>query len=218
MNEEQIWETIIEQRLQLAEILRTLGPEQWASPSLCDGWTVQDVAAHVISAPQLTGGAMLKLMPALLRHGYNGMTLRDGQRRGQAGMPSILEQFDCFASIARGPAMVGSRETLTDTLVHTQDIVRPLSIEHSMPPEAATEVAHRLARTGIMLGSRAILKRVRMSATDVQYSQGSGEEISGPIAELVMLRAGRAPRWDQLEGAGVELARQMWLKRQRHSA
>lgn len=93
-----------------------------------------------------------------------------------------------------------------------QDIVRPLSIEHSMPPEAATEVAHRLARTGIMLGSRAILKRVRMSATDVQYSQGTGEEISGPIAELVMLRAGRAPRWDQLEGAGVELARQMWLR------
>ncbi|MGO2491317.1 MAG: hypothetical protein ACTH8G_07200 [Glutamicibacter arilaitensis] len=26
---------------------------------MCDGWTVQDIAAHVISAPQLTGGAML---------------------------------------------------------------------------------------------------------------------------------------------------------------
>lgn len=213
MNKGQIWETVIEQRLQLAGILRRLDPEQWAKPSLCVGWTVQDVAAHMISAPQLGLAAILKLMPQMVRYGYNRTTLHDGQRRGRAGAASILSQFDRFATVPRGPAVVSMRETLTDSLVHFQDIVRPLSIEHDMLLDAAVEVARRLAHTGLLLGSRPMLKSLRMVATDADYSQGSGDEISGPIAELVMLRAGRAPRWELLQGPGVAVAREKWLAR-----
>ncbi|MBF6671073.1 MULTISPECIES: maleylpyruvate isomerase family mycothiol-dependent enzyme [Glutamicibacter] len=213
MNKGQIWETVIEQRLQLAGILRRLDPGQWATPSLCVGWTVQDVAAHMISAPQLGPAAILKLMPQMLRYGYNGTTLHDGQRRGRAGAASILSQFDRFATVPRGPAVVSMRETLTDSLVHFQDIVRPLSIEHDMPLDAAVEVARRLAHTGLLLGSRPMLTSLRMVATDADYSQGSGDEISGPIAELVMLRAGRAPRWELLQGPGFDVAREKWLAR-----
>ena len=41
------------ERLALVELLSTFGPEQWATPSLCGGWTVQDVAAHLAWTPAM---------------------------------------------------------------------------------------------------------------------------------------------------------------------
>lgn len=203
---EKMWDAIIEQRVELHKLLVQLSPEQWRTPSLCQGWSVQDVAAHVISAPQLGASSMIKLMPSMLRHGYNGMTLRDGQARGSAGAPAILEQYEEFSSIRRGPWMVNVKETLTDTLVHFQDLARPLGIEHTMPAEAAVEVAQRLERTGLMLGSHSVMRSVKMIANDVDFEAGKGEPVFGPIDELVMLRAGRTPRWEALAGAGVGIA------------
>ena len=47
MNTDEIWRTIDEQRTSLAGLLETLSPQQWAAASLCEGWKVRDVAAHV---------------------------------------------------------------------------------------------------------------------------------------------------------------------------
>ncbi|GAA1415361.1 hypothetical protein AUR04nite_20750 [Glutamicibacter uratoxydans] len=206
MDTGEIWDVIVEQRQELAGILRSLPPELWERDSLCDGWKVKDVAAHIISAPQLTPSAMLKVVPKMFIHGYNGTTLRDGQRRGQLGSAAILEQFEQYAALRRGPAMVGPMETLTDTLVHTQDIVRPLGIRHDMPLPAAALVAQRLEKTGIMLGARKILRSVKMEAVDWEFTAGHGPLLSGPLSELVMLRSGRTPDWQRLSGPGVQLA------------
>lgn len=45
------------ERLAIADALETLTPEQWATQSCCDAWTVQEVAAHLTQAgttPSLT--------------------------------------------------------------------------------------------------------------------------------------------------------------------
>lgn len=47
MDSDTIWRHVDEQRGQLADLLDTLKPEQWSTPSLCAGWTVRDVAVHV---------------------------------------------------------------------------------------------------------------------------------------------------------------------------
>jgi uncharacterized protein (TIGR03083 family) len=39
----------LRQRRRFAEVLSSLTPEQWGMPSRCDGWRVQDVAAHLAS-------------------------------------------------------------------------------------------------------------------------------------------------------------------------
>ena len=54
------WQVIEHERLSLADLLEGLTEEQWESPSLCAGWRVRDVAAHVAMAPQVPGiGRML---------------------------------------------------------------------------------------------------------------------------------------------------------------
>ena len=57
MGDKRIWGYIDEQRADLADFLDTLTPEQWETPSLCRGWTVRDVAAHVTQSTMSWGRA-----------------------------------------------------------------------------------------------------------------------------------------------------------------
>lgn len=43
----------IGERADFADFLETLTPQQWDTPSLCQGWAVRDVVAHVISYDEL---------------------------------------------------------------------------------------------------------------------------------------------------------------------
>ena len=42
-----------QERTELAEFLATLDREEWDAPTLCVGWRVRDVVAHVISYEEL---------------------------------------------------------------------------------------------------------------------------------------------------------------------
>src|SRR4051794_35589568 len=42
------------EREDLAHLLAELTPDQWDHPTLCSGWRVRDVAAHVISYDDLS--------------------------------------------------------------------------------------------------------------------------------------------------------------------
>ena len=53
MNDDQLWGAIDRQRVRVADLLEGLTEEQWRQPSLCDGWTVRDVGAH-LTLQQLT--------------------------------------------------------------------------------------------------------------------------------------------------------------------
>ena len=199
MDRNRVWDHTVEQRYALAAILRTLTPEQWETPSLCAGWRVRDVAAHVIGSPQATWRATLGMLPAL-RHGYHGMILRDGLRRGRSAPEEILDQFDEYAGLRRSPVVTTHVEPLLDVLAHTQDIVRPLGIDHPMPPEAAAVAADR-AR--LLRMTRRRHRGLRLVASDADWARGDGEVVEGPMEELFMLCTGREPRWERLSGTGI---------------
>ena len=47
MNDAEVWTVIDVQRGRTADLLEQLSDEEWRQPSLCQGWTVRDVAAHL---------------------------------------------------------------------------------------------------------------------------------------------------------------------------
>jgi uncharacterized Actinobacterial protein TIGR03083 len=58
MDLDEVWPAIDTQRLGLAEVLDRLTEQEWRHPSLCDGWTVRDVVAHLTrlaALPRLSG-------------------------------------------------------------------------------------------------------------------------------------------------------------------
>lgn len=204
MDRETVWDVIVAERVALRDQLRSLRPEEWDHPSLCAGWRVRDVAAHVISSPQLTWGPTLRAMGALWR-GYNRAILLDGQRRGSVPVTQILDQYERWAEVRRGPVTVTHVEPLVDVLVHTQDMLRPLGRTHPMPPEAAGVAADRCRLLAPLFGTTALVRGVRMRATDAGWVRGSrGPLVEGPMAELLMLCAGRRADRELLSGNGLE--------------
>ena len=43
-----------EEREEFTQLLAGLSPQQWEQPSLCEGWRVRDVVAHVLSYDELS--------------------------------------------------------------------------------------------------------------------------------------------------------------------
>lgn len=61
MHRDQIWQAIDAQRTSLTNLLEHFAGDEWLQPSLCAGWTVRDVAAH-LTLQQLGPGAALGMM------------------------------------------------------------------------------------------------------------------------------------------------------------
>jgi hypothetical protein len=123
--------------------------------------------------------------------GYNGMILRDGQRRGRASVADILAQYDEWAEVPKGPLTVTHVEPLIDAIVHTQDIVRPLGRTVEAPPEAAAIAADRVRALAVLFGTRRFFTEFRLVATDTDWVRGAGRELRAPMTELLMMSTGR---------------------------
>lgn len=204
MDTAQIWRHIHAERDALAATLADLPAADWSRPSLCVGWTVHDVAAHVISTPQIGWGDIAAMALRSPGRSYNTIIYRHVKRLGaRETRESILADYEKYAGSTHRVPITTSVEPLVDALLHHQDIARPLGIERAMPPDAAAVAADRVRRLAFLLGTRRLLRSVRLVATDVDWTRGEGPTVSGPIQELLMLCSGREPDRSLLTGDGL---------------
>ena len=215
MDQQSVWTHIHAERAALATTLAALSDEQWARASLCQGWSVKDVAAHVIAHPQTGWAQMPGMLVRNVGRGYNAMIFREVKRLGERSTKqSVLADFAAHATSTRkvaseaGVPLSQVIEPLIDSLVHHQDIVRPLGLAHAMDPVAAAVAAERCRLLSGLMGSRRVVKSVRMVASDVDWDRGRGPILTGPMQELLMVCAGRSRVATDLSGDGLELISQ----------
>jgi uncharacterized protein (TIGR03083 family) len=202
MESEQIWRYVDAERAALADLLAGLTEAEWSTPSVCPGWLVRDVAAHVISSPQ---ARVLPVMGGMIRArgDFNRFMFEQARRAGaQYSGEEIVAQYRRFAGSRRRPLGTTVVDPLLDVLIHTQDIALPLRRRHEMPAEAAVVAAERIWAKPFPFKARKRLTGLRLVASDIDWSVGDGAEVHGPIADLLLLLSGRRPA--RLSGAGVE--------------
>lgn len=199
MDSDTIWRHIDTERTALCGILDGLPDAQWQQPSLCDGWTVRDVAAHLT----FSHARLRDVLGPWLRAGMrNNTMIRDTAVACPLDHGEIIATIRGFVGSRRRAPFITEKEPLLDILVHTQDICVPLGIDHPMPPDAAVVAIERLMqlnRTPFRL--RSPLRGVRLAATDADWSWGDGEQIEGEMRWLLLLVAGRDVARDHLTGA-----------------
>lgn len=200
MDADEVWRTTDAQRAGLADLLAGLTPDQWATPSLCQGWRVQEVAAHLTLAHFAPGPAAL----AFLRAGCSFDRMIDQTARAQAtrvppsAYPGLLRAM--VGSRRRAPG-VTPLEPMLDAIVHGQDICVPLGIERPVPVAAAAVAADRVWSLGFPFHARRRFAGLRLVATDAAWSAGEGEEVSGSMRGLLLLLTGRAAALPLLRAA-----------------
>lgn len=209
MDTQTVWTHIHAERRALAATLADLTPEQWVADSLCAGWTVSDVAAHVIAHPQIGWSHLAAMAARNVGRSYNAMIFREVKRLAATSTrESILADYATYDGSTRKVPTTTALEPLIDALVHHQDIVRPLGLSHEMNPEAAAVAADRARTLAFLSGSRKVVKGTRMVATDLDWARGSGPTLTGPMQELLMVCMGRARVATELSGDGLELLAQ----------
>ena len=210
-----LWAGIDDHRARTAALLEGLTPEQWEHPSLCDGWTVRHVAAHLTMQQQRVRDALgfISRHPRILRSMPLNTFIHDaGVLQAQA-----LSTEQIVAAIRNG---IGSRrhnagltplETLTDILVHSQDIAIPLDVDLPMRPALSALAATRrwdTRNTWLATVNRQLpLNTYQLRATDTDWSRGHGPDITGPIGAILLLLTGRTAALDQLAGQGADALR-----------
>jgi uncharacterized protein (TIGR03083 family) len=190
-----------EERADLAAFLTTLTPAQWDAPTLCRGWAVRDVVAHVVGYDEL---GVPGFFGNLARAGFSGdranQRVADRLRhREPAALVDLVRRYETPVGLT---AMFGARIALTDGTIHHQDIRRSLGQPRDIPPERLREVLD-YAVVAPPIGAKPRIRGLRLVATDVDWSRGSGPEVTGPGEAVLMAAAGRAEALDELAGPGV---------------
>jgi uncharacterized protein (TIGR03083 family) len=202
------WDVIRTERKALIDFLERLSAQQWATPSLCEGWTVQDVAAHLAAAPSVTPGPLVADF-ARARFRPNVATRDSAVRWGRRGTTQILDQLRSNADRDAKPPGVPRDAVLVDAVVHALDVRRPLGDHRPIPAAAFGPAADFCANArwpgSAMLGggARKRIAGVRLVAEDQDWTHGEGPEVRASGEALLLLLSGRRPRPDELHGAGV---------------
>lgn len=198
-----VWAAVDSERLDLADLLDDLPAADWDRPSLCAGWRVRDVAAHLALAQTGTARAAVDLARA---GGSLRRMIHDSAVRYAESPPEQLTaQLRGMVGSRRAAPGVTPLEPLLDVLVHGQDIAVPLGRERHMPVEAAATAATRVwTMPWPMSGTFPRVRGVRLLASDTAWAAGEGDVVEGPIEVLLLLLTGRtAAAVGRLGGPGA---------------
>ncbi|GAA3605702.1 maleylpyruvate isomerase family mycothiol-dependent enzyme [Microlunatus ginsengisoli] len=120
------------ERTELADLLATLTPAQWEVPSLCVGWRVRDVVAHVMSFDGVTPRAMLRRV-------IRGRIVHANQvavdELASLTTEQLLHKLRTHLRPQGLATTFGGRLALLDVTIHHQDIRRPLGMPRQIPAE-----------------------------------------------------------------------------------
>ncbi|CAL9581633.1 hypothetical protein SUDANB6_05076 [Streptomyces sp. enrichment culture] len=201
----EVWSLIRAERAALAADLADLTDERWATASLCAGLSVREVLAH------LTAGASLntvRWLAGVIRCRFDfdkQVAVRLAEQLGATPAETLKGFRRVIPSTTKPP--LPSVAMLGETIVHAEDIRRPLGIRRRYPIEAVTAVAEYYRGSDLVVVAKGRTGGLRLVADDGPFTAGSGRLVSGATLALVMAMTGRSTYCDDLEGEGVELLR-----------
>lgn len=201
-----VWDLVHTERAALIADLEGLTDEHWGRPSLCAGWSVHDVAAHLVDNARATPFGVIWAM-ARARFDFDRQN-EQGMRRAQGATPQeTLQRLREVASRTSGPpAPVDSR--LVEEVLHGEDIRRPLGLARHYEPEAVTRALRYQARTPTSFGGgKEAAAKVALRPTDSAAALGDGPQVTGPALPMLMVISGRTVALSDLAGPGVAALR-----------
>jgi uncharacterized protein (TIGR03083 family) len=192
---------LLDERADIQAFLVGLDAEAWSLESLCGGWTVLEVGAHLASFLGVTTRGLF------LRGLRFGTSTRGANARSTAawkakGTSAITAGLGNPRRLGLGNVAPGW--ALTEAVVHHQDMRRPLGQMRAVPEERLHVALSVITRLPTGTGGSRRRRGVALEATDMEWSLGAGPVVQGPGEALLMTLAGRVAAVDELSGDGKE--------------
>lgn len=189
----------------LADALEASAPQEWETPSLCEGWRVREVVAHMTMAARYS---QEQFMAELRACGFdftrlsNQVAARDGEFPPAELLTSLRSDVMCHWTPPQG----GYHGALNHVVIHGLDITAPLGLPRQVPDDALRIVLDDLT-VGDTSGFFGVSSDGRsLRATDLDWSYGAGSPLTGTGADLALALTGRAVPEDRLVGEPLSAA------------
>ncbi len=177
------------ERTRLAGLLTGLTPQQWAQESLCTGWRVREVVAHM-TAPFHTSG--LRILAGLVRAGFRYDRYAAPAARADTARLTDADLLRILQDNLRTPwprSAGGPEAGLSHDVIHGLDITEPLGLDRVPAERVALVLGQTTARSLRYFGVD--LEGVRLVATDADASIGTGQVVQLPAHEILLVISGR---------------------------
>ncbi|GAB2500112.1 maleylpyruvate isomerase family mycothiol-dependent enzyme [Nocardiopsis aegyptia] len=201
-----VWKLVHAERRALIADLAGLPPRRWAEPSLCEGWTVHDVAAHLVDSARAT---RLGFLADLLRARMDFHRLNErgiARERGDGPADTLARLREVASRTTTPPAPLDTR--LVEEVVHGEDVRRPLGITRAYPTEAVVRALRVQVRTPVAYGGgKERAAGLRLDASDSGVDIGDGPVVTGSTLDLLLALSGRRTALDGLHGPGADTFR-----------
>ena len=198
--------TVAAELTSLADLLDAASDAQWDTASLCAGWRVREVAAHMTMAARYPEE---QFMAELQRCGFDFTRLSNEIAARDARLPASELTGNLRSEVMQhwAPPGGGYRGALNHAVIHGLDVTVPLGAPRLASDQTIRVILEDLThgdvhdRFGIDVAGR------RLQATDLDWSFGQGPVLRGPAADLALVICGRTVAPGRIEGAPL-VARQ----------
>lgn len=201
------WTSIKSGREALSDYLTTLTPEQWDTPSLCGGWSVKDVAAHMLVIPTMSKGQVFRAFAGSrfnLDRMNSTLVTKLAAQMSTAEIAAATRSSASSQSMPPGLKLAG---VFTELAVHSSDLSEVAGRPFDLPVSDYVANLDYLKDIQPVFGAKKRIAGLKLQATDADWSTGSGPVVSGPSKQLLLALAGRRSALDKLTGEGLTTLR-----------
>ncbi len=194
-------EEIAAQRTMLADLLDSLPAGSWDAPTLCAGWRVREVVAHITMPFRYS---MPKFLAELARNRGNFNAMADRCARRDAAALTAAGLAAAVRDNIRHPWQPpggGLQGALTHDVIHGLDFTVPLGLDQPVPGHRLRLVLDIITSPGTLEQFGANLDGIQLRADDLDWSFGSGTPVSGQAQDLLLALAGRKLPAGRLRGS-----------------
>lgn len=189
LDESDIQSCVGPQLSRLADALRDR-PDVGDAPSLCEGWTVTHVVAHMTMAARYDGPAFMAELEAAA-YDFDRLSETVARRDGLLPFDRLLDDLLSDTMARWAPPGGGAGGALSHAVIHGLDITAALGIGRTCDDDACRRVLDALATdAGALFGMDTTGYLLR--ATDLDWQQGAGEPVDASAADLILALAGRS--------------------------
>ncbi len=195
---------IVEEYGALADLLESAGGDVWESPSLCEGWRIREVVAHVTMPVRYDGPAFMAELESA-GGDFTRLSNTVAERDGALPAASLLADLRSAALHEWRPPGGGVEGALIHCIIHELDIVEAGTLTRHVPDDRIRSVLD-LVVPGAGGGANPFgvdLGDVELRADDLDWASGSGAPVTGPAQVLAQAACGRLLPPGRLRGAAA---------------
>jgi uncharacterized protein (TIGR03083 family) len=185
--------------ISLADLLAAASPSQWDTPSLCEGWRVREVIAHMTMAARYSEA---EFMAELQRCEFDFTRLSNEVASRDASLPAEELVANLRSDVMQhwAPPGGGYHGALNHAVIHGLDVTVPLGAPRQPPDATIRVVLDDLAQGGGHAHFGTVIDGRRLEASDLDWSHGSGPVLRGAAEDLALAMCGRAVPAGRLDG------------------